>query len=191
MPGNKTTALSRAQSLAAGTSKHLNGTSVTFGGVTYTFTALTALLQSYITLFLDVNAARQTYSAKLQAQRDQGPALAVLVALYRAFILVTFAKKPDILADFGLTGPKPKAVPTAKEKVEAVDLRAATRVLRHTMGKKQREGIKATSPQPTTASAPGPVAAQASSQHVAPAGASATATGGSPQNGGVRGPVEP
>ena len=80
----------------------------------------------------------------------------------RAALLAAFKDQVDILADFGLTA---RAVPvlTPEEKQAAVAKAKATRVARHTMGKKQRAAITgetaaaaAASAAPATAPLPSP-----------------------------------
>jgi hypothetical protein len=144
---SKTTAVSSAQALVAGTEQQFANKSVTFAGATYTSAQLVTLLQSFIALYTDVITAQQQYKAKLLAQRDQAPPLAATIALYRAFVLATFAKQPDVLATFGLTSRKTPATPKVAEKFEAVLQRAATRKARNTLGKKEKLKVKGAAPQ--------------------------------------------
>jgi hypothetical protein len=146
MASNATT-VSRAQALVAGTQQQFANKSVTFAGATYTSAQLVTLLLSFIALYTDVSTAQQQYKAKLLAQRDQAPPLAATIALYKAFVLATFAKQPDVLATFGLTSRKTPATPKVEEKFEAVLHRAATRKARNTLGKKAKLKITGTAPQ--------------------------------------------
>ena len=58
-----------------------------------------------------------------------------------AFAKASYRNSPDVLADFGITS-KARVAPTVESKAAAVAKRAATRAARHTMGPKQKEGVK-------------------------------------------------
>jgi len=179
MAQTKSTTVSRAQSLSAGTSKHV--VNATFAGATYTSAQLVTLIQSFIALFTAVNAAKQQVAAALLSQRDQAPALASVIALYRAYVLATFAKQPAILADFGLTVRKTPAPKTAEEKFEASLQRAATRTARGTVGKKAKlkiTGVVTPVTVPARSAAPLEVAPATASATVSPSNGSGHGSGG-------------
>jgi len=75
----------------------------------------------------------------------------------RTYILGSYGTAAlQMLQDFGFTPPKPRGgKKTASTKAQAVVQAKATRVARHTMGKRQKAKIKGTAPaQPVTT--PGP-----------------------------------
>src|SRR6516165_3256982 len=68
----------------------------------------------------------------------------------------TKPSSPSALADFGITLPT-RQVPDAATAATAVEKRQATRVARHTFGKRQKANVKGTGATPATAPAPAPV----------------------------------
>lgn len=76
----------------------------------------------------------------------------------RTLVMSQFATSPETLAEFGFTPPT-RRVPDAATVAGAVEKRAATRAARHTMGKRQKAGVKGTVPSttvpaPTTVTSP-------------------------------------
>ena len=58
-----------------------------------------------------------------------------------SYVRAAFGSSPDVLADFGIT-PKARVPLTVKAKTAAAAKRASTRAARHTLGSKQKSGIK-------------------------------------------------
>jgi hypothetical protein len=141
---SKNTRQSLAKSLIAGTHKHFpNGSQeLAFGGATRTVSALAQLLQSYVDLRDAVTTFRAAARARVAAERAQSQALLAVIDEYVAFVRATFGKQPDVLSDFGLAPPKARAPQSAEKKAVATAKRAATRAVRHTMGAKQKKGVK-------------------------------------------------
>ena len=167
-----------AKQLIAGTEKRLaKGTPVSFAGGSFTPDQITSELQSIVNLRTDVDAAKATARAKVAAETNAMPALRTFMSAYVSFIKVAYGTAPDALADFGIT-PKARAQLTVEAKAAAAAKRKATRAARHTMGSKQRLGVKGdvtgitvtpiTATQPTVA-APGTIPSSP--------GAPATSTG--------------
>jgi hypothetical protein len=71
-------------------------------------------------------------------------------------LLNQFALAPDTLAQFGVSLPPQPQTPSAATLADAVAKRAATRAARHTMGKRQRAGIKGQPPVTSPTAAPAP-----------------------------------
>jgi hypothetical protein len=85
-------------------------------------------------------AARAAWLAAVQEDLATRKSRGAFLGAVRAALLAAFKDQIDILADFGLTA---RAVPvlTPEEKRAAVAKAKATRVARHTMGKKQKAAI--------------------------------------------------
>jgi hypothetical protein len=128
--------------LIAGLKKHYPDVSDTFrvDGTTYT---VGALMQDFVDRRSAVETARANLMAKLQAERAASASTLEVAHALVAIVRGTFGKSADTLADFGLAPPKVKAPLTAEKKAAAAAKRRATRVLRGTMGKKQKKDIKA------------------------------------------------
>jgi hypothetical protein len=130
--------------LIMGTTKHFpNGSQqLTVGGAAFTVTALTALLQSFVDQREAVDASKAATKAKIEAERAQAPSRRGVVSAFVAYVKATFGNSPDLLADFGLSPRKARTALSAEQKAVAVAKRDATRAARHTMGTKQRKGVK-------------------------------------------------
>jgi len=133
----------RAQQLIAGLQKHFaNVASLTFASASHTTAEITSGLQTLVNLRKAVDDAKAASKAKLAAEAAQAPALLARMDDFASFVKVTFAKSPDVLADFGL---KPKKVPTpltAEQKAAAKAKRDATRKARGTRGSRQKKSVK-------------------------------------------------
>ena len=172
-----------AKQLIAGTAKHLSSaTPVTFAGGPFTGDQITSKLQALVDLRSSVDAAKATAKAKLAAEAAEAPALRTFSRQLRAFVKASFSTSPDVLADFGITS-KARELPTVEGKAAAVAKRAATRTARHTMGAKQKAGVKGdvTGVVVTPVTAPSPVVTAPSSPtapatSVGPAAASSPAS---------------
>jgi hypothetical protein len=181
---NKAQVVATAQQLIAGAAKHLTGvTQVTLLGSSYTPNDLASKLQSLVNLRSDVDAARAVTAAKVAAEAAQAKPLRALMSAFVAYVRVTFGNSPDVLADFGLA-PKAQAQVSPETQVIAAAKRKATRAARHTMGPKQKAGVKGvvadvitipTSASPVVTTAPASPAAPATSGTAAAAGAVTTA----------------
>ena len=135
---------SRVKQLIAGTNRHYSNASqpLAFGGVTYTATALTALLQSFVDLRQGVDDAAAAHRTKVAAEAAQAPHLRGVISAFVAYVKATFGNSPDDLADFGISPRKVRTPQTAEQKAAAVAKRAGTRAARHTMGANQKKAVK-------------------------------------------------
>jgi hypothetical protein len=157
MATNKTAFRTMVVFLIAGIAKRFtNTTQVAFGGATYTPAQLTQLFQSLVDLYDSVTAAKATYEAKLQAAAAQEIPLVEIVKGFRAYLLLNYGKQPDVLSDFGQKPRKTPSTLTTAEKVAAVELRKATRAIRHTTGAKAKLKIKAQVAEPAPSGTPAP-----------------------------------
>ena len=180
---SKSAVVATAKQLSVGAAKHLsNATPVTFAGGPFTADQIVSKLQARIDLRSAVDAAKATAKAKLAAETAQAPDLDAFARQLRAFAKASYRNSPDVLADFGITS-KARVAPTVESKAAAVAKRAATRTARHTMGAKQKAGVKGdvTGVVVTPVTAPSPVVTAPSSPtapatSVGPAAASSPAS---------------
>ena len=174
---SKTTQLARDQQMLAGIKKHSSTvTSWVIAGTTYSAQQAGNILQARIDAALAVNAARAALRNAVQAASTETATTKQLVAGLRTATYVMFSSQADVLADFGLTPHKARAIPTAVEKVQAVELRKATRAVRHTLSPKAKSEIKGaatvtvTVTTPSTSAPAQPVTSAAAPHGPAPQG---------------------
>ena len=173
---SKSQLVTTATQLIAGVSKHLTSTTpVVLLGSSSTPAEITTKLQSIVSLRADVDAAKAATTAKLAAEAADMPSLRIFMNAFVTYLKAAYGASPDVLADFGIH-PKPRAPLTIQAKAAAAAKRVSTRAARHTMGPKQKEGIKGVAPGvisiPTTA--PAPVVTTAPASQTVPSGAPAT-----------------
>jgi hypothetical protein len=141
---NRPSLKARNVKVAAGTAKRITG-ATTLGGVVYTPAALGAV-------FADANAAIDRAAALHKEWQDQVAAAraavktaAAVFLLLRSYLVGQYGANANaVLDDFGMDAPKPRGPKTVATKLAAAQKRAATRALRHTMGKVQRKSVKGT-----------------------------------------------
>jgi len=138
----KGTVVALAEQLIAGTSKHLaNVTQVIVAGGSFTPTQVTEKLQALVKLRNDVDAAKALTKAKLAAEKTDMASLRIFMDAFVTFVKAAYGASPDVLADFGVH-PKARTPQTVEAKTAAAAKRKATRAARHTMGSKQKKGVK-------------------------------------------------
>jgi hypothetical protein len=131
-----------AKQMIAGADKHLaKTTQVALVGSSFTPDQITSKLQTLVNLRSDVNTARAATMAKLAVETDQAPALRTFMSAFVSYVKAAYGTSPDVLADFGIS-PKARTPLTVEAKAAAAAKRAATRAARHTMGTKQKKGVK-------------------------------------------------
>jgi hypothetical protein len=131
---------------------------IVIDGVKHTPAELAKVFQDGIDLADATDAAEKQWRAAVAAERAKMKELSSIQARLRGYVALTYGSASTELADFGFAPKTPKAV-DATTKAEAVKKRAATRALRHTMGKRQRQEIKGGTPSevpppPTTTTSP-------------------------------------
>jgi hypothetical protein len=177
---NRSAQQSADQKLIDGLNKHKAViTALPIEGKTLTPAETIALVQARIDASSLSLTTKASAKAAVLAERAERASTKKFVSSLRQVIRSMFTSADD-LADFGLTLPKPRKA-NPQKKVSAAVKAKATRVLRHTMGKKQKAAIKATGPLPagTAASpaAPGnPPAAPVAPQSPVPTNEPVTAT---------------
>jgi hypothetical protein len=175
-----------AKQLVAGTEKHLaSATQIALLGGSFTPDQVTSKLQSLVNLRSDVDASKATTKAKIANEAVQMPALRTFMSAFESFVKAAFGSSPDVLADFGIT-PKARVPLTVKAKTAAAAKRASTRAARHTLGPKQKMGIKGdvtgvtvtpiNAPSPDVTTPSGPTAPATSTGTTAASSPSAPAT---------------
>jgi hypothetical protein len=155
------------QKLIDGMGKHGAAiTTILIGGVPQTPAQIVASLQARIDRGNAALTSKATWQNAVVADKAGRASSSRYVAGLRQALLVAFAGQLDVLADFGLTERKSRVAPP-EEKVAAAAKAKATRVARHTMGKKQKAAIKGTltpaAPAPEVPASPAPVATPATS----------------------------
>ena len=174
---SKTTQLTRDQEMIAGIKKHSSTvTSWIIAGKAYTSQQAVDILQARVDAALAVASSKASYGSTVQAAKTETANTKQFVAGLRQATYIMFSTQVDTLADFGLAPHKARTVPTAVQKVQAVELRKATRVVRHTMSPKKKAEIKGTAnvtvtvTSPTTSVPAQPVILAASPHGSAPQG---------------------
>ncbi len=146
---NKPTALALAQKTNQGVDKYFASiTSLLIAGASITPAALKAIFQDDIdqTNALDaLEAQAKQQRAKQKAARKKATGTRQNL---RTYLLGSYGTAAlQMLQDFGFTVPKPRGgKKTASTKAQAVVQAKATRVARHTMGKRQKAKIKGSAP---------------------------------------------
>lgn len=139
------------QAMLAGIAKYFaNSASFQVNNETLQKAAILAAFQAYLAAVPVVAANKAQYASSVQARSTALASSNAMLKALTAYVRTMFGNEPAILADFGLK-PITRKAPTPKVAAQAVEQRAQTRVLRHTMGSQQRLAVKA--PVPTTAPA--------------------------------------
>jgi hypothetical protein len=134
----KATMEQRIRGLIAGTQKHTPTGPLTFGGATFTGTALVQVLQSLADALAAVDSAKAGWKDALKNAADVKAKVAPVVQAYRSWLVATYGNAPSTLADYDVTPRKAPTPLTAEQKVARAAKAKATRVARNTLGKKQR-----------------------------------------------------
>jgi hypothetical protein len=132
------------QEIVAGLQKHLGKTGkLLVDGTSYSVGELLTVLTRRIAVTGKVVEAHAAWRACVAAERETMNETASFIGKLRQAIVVAMGTSSPSLGDFGLA-PRQKARPlTAVEKVQRNAKAQATRQKRHTMGRRQRTGVKA------------------------------------------------
>jgi hypothetical protein len=139
---SKNTLAQSIVNLIAGTQKNLPSGTLTFGGQSYTPSALVALLQSLGDALAKSSTAEATWHGALQQERTLRSQVSPVLAAYTSWLLATYGSSPVILAEFGMAPRKRRAPLDSTQRAAAVAKGAATRAARHTMGSQQKKAVK-------------------------------------------------
>ena len=168
----------KLQQLIAGIQKDIPaGSTMVVNGQKYTQAQLVTLLQGLLALFLDAMTAKLAYMSKLKAREDELVTARDTYAAVKAVIVAQLGRKNPQLGDFGLSPHAPKVLTTEQKQLQAAKAKV-TREKRHTMGKTQKAGLKATGT-PTVQVGPNGVEVTPAAVDQAPEPASGTSGSGS------------
>lgn len=138
---NKGQFIDRTKELIAGSEQIMTGTTpVSLVGSMFTPAEVRARLQAIVSLRADVEAAQGLVKARLAAEAAAMPANMAFLSALTAHVKVAHPSL-DALAAFGIH-PKARTPLTLEAQAAAAAKRAATRAARHTMGSRQKAGIK-------------------------------------------------
>jgi hypothetical protein len=165
MASNKDKTVNQHRQGIAGIRKHFASVpTILLGGTPTTPNDATATLQGTIDAVDAADAAEQAFHSAVAAQNAAIAKGTGLLTDLKTLVKSQLGSSEGVLGDFGFSNPK-RQTPDEATKAAAVVKRAATREARHTMGKRQKAGIKGTVPA-TTASV---AASGTSSSGAAPA----------------------
>jgi hypothetical protein len=99
------------------------------------------LLQDRIDAAVHVTTARAAWQLAVKEDRQKDEETKKSVSAIRQTILLMYASKNDVLADFGLSPRRARRALSTVEKLEVSEKAKATRAARHTMGKRQKAAI--------------------------------------------------
>jgi hypothetical protein len=134
------------QTLIDGFNKHgASIASMMIGGATTTPKDIVATLQSRIDSAQAALSTRATWRTAIRTDRTVRDTTKTFVSGVKQGLLLAFAGKLDVLADFGLTE-RASPVISPELRIAAAAKAKATRAARHTMGSKQKSAIKGTVP---------------------------------------------
>jgi hypothetical protein len=178
---NKTERTNANRKIVGAIKKHLRA-SITLDGVKYAPATLAKMFQKGIDVADATDQAAKTWHLAVATEKEKTGALAAVQTSLRNYVSATFGETGTEFSDFGFA-PKTVTPVDAATKAQAVELRAATRKARGTMGKKQKLKVKGTIVAPAEPAVPAstaPAASPAASVITPPNGAP---TGASPANG--------
>jgi hypothetical protein len=147
----------RNRQAIAGVRKHFASTAtVVIDGVPHTPDDIVRALQSSIDASDATAAAGAQFHKTVEAEKAANASADAMYGGLKTLVTSQFKTTPDTMADFGITLPS-RQVPDAATAAAAAEKRRATRVARHTMGKRQKANVKGTVTTPETAPAPTPI----------------------------------
>ncbi len=150
---NKTTRQNSNRKIVGAIKKHLSG-SVTLAGVKYAPAKLAQMFQQGIEVGDATDAASKAWRVAVAKERAMTQELSGVQTSLRNHVSALFGETGTEFADFGFA-PKQVTTVDVATKAVAVKRREATRVARHTMGKRQKEEITGeTSPAVTDSTTP-------------------------------------
>jgi hypothetical protein len=139
---NRTKTQAHDAQVIAGIQKHLQtASSLPLAGATFTPAVLVKLVQSRIDSANGSTAAKANWHSTVVDDKTLNTKLAPVIRALRQYVINVFGDTSPVLADFGFTPPK-RATRTPEEKAASAAKAKATRAARHTMGKKQKKGVK-------------------------------------------------
>ena len=153
MSTSNTTQLARDQQMIAGIQKHPTASWV-IAGKMYSAQQALDVLQARVNAALAVPPAKATYANTVLAANTEISNTKQFVDDLRQATAIMFRSQVDTLSDFGIAPPKTRKATSVVQKVQAVELRKATRAVRHTMGKTEKAKLKGTAQVAITVTSP-------------------------------------
>lgn len=139
---SKATTLASVQAVIAGTKQHFPNGSFTLGNVAYTTATLVGLFQSLADAIAATDATHAADKDAVTALRETQTHVAPVLLAYKRWLLTTYGKATQTLADFGVQPRKARTPRTSEQNAAAAAKRAATRKARGTVGKKKKLAVK-------------------------------------------------
>ena len=151
---NRPSVKTRNTSVAAGIDKRITG-NTTIGGVVYTPAELKAVFLSANAAIDSAEALHKQWEDQVRATKAAVKAANTVFLLLRSYLVGQYgASAKAILNDFGMEAAKARTAKTVAAKQAAVEKRDATRAVRRTMGKVQKQSVKGTVEVPAAHEAP-------------------------------------
>jgi hypothetical protein len=121
-------------------------TSLAILGVTYAMPEVAQKLGDFHATYDAADAAEVKYNEALQTRALIAPDAEKFVSATRGALKAALGRQAPGLKQFGIEPEKAPAPATTEQKVERVAKAKATRIARHTLGKKAKSKIKGTPP---------------------------------------------
>jgi hypothetical protein len=115
---------------------------LTLNGAKLTIPEIVSQLQSRIDASNAAEKQKAEAAAAVQAERDALARTHAMVLALKQVLLAMFGRSSEVLIDFGLAPRKTTKPLATKDAVVAQAKAQATRVARHTMGKRQKSAVK-------------------------------------------------
>jgi hypothetical protein len=180
VPVNRNKTQAHDAQVIAGIEKHLQTVpSLPLLGSAYTPADLVKLVQSRLDAASTTTTTKANWHSTVVAEKALNAKLTPVLRALRQYVINVFGAASPVLADFGFA-PSKLTTRTPEEKAAATAKAKATRAARHTMGTKQKKGVKGavTGIVVTPITAPQPTAAPTVPS--APATSTGTPSGGTP-----------
>ena len=144
---SKTSRVAAERQLIVGLQKHLpKGASFTVAGKKHTLSQVVSILQARLDATHSVSAAREAWLNAVTAESETLSGTDQVLEAVRGTLLITVDPSQVPLSEFGIAARKPRAALTTQAQGDRIAKCKATRVARHTMGKKEKAKIKGTVP---------------------------------------------
>ena len=135
--------VARYAGLLKGVKKHWSPSAARIlGGTTYTHAEIIGRLQSMLDAIEQTAAAYAAWRDRVVKQRALEKSLRAFVGVIEAMVRTEVGNSAPLLLAFGLQPAKKTGPRTTQAKVTMVQKARATRVVRKTMGKRQRQKVR-------------------------------------------------
>jgi hypothetical protein len=157
---SKKNVIVKMQRLSAGLRQYLSGQLLNLAGKSIKAEDMAKQLDGYVAQLASNDATKNAWTAQLEVTRVLEDTLDPQITALEKYLQSLYGPSSSTLGNYGLT-PQKARTRTVKEKGEAIDKGAATRVARHTLGPRQKAAIHGvvepeTSPPTTSSNPPSP-----------------------------------